>query len=80
MENQNVTDSTQPSIASELAAIPYEPLLPVEKKLIAFSLILGILLLGLLLWISATYFPVASQSLSPGTQTQTTPVGRAGKS
>jgi hypothetical protein len=48
----------QPTLAEELAAIPYEPLLPAEKKLIAGSLILGIVLLGLLLWISATFFPV----------------------
>lgn len=47
-----------PSFREALDAIPEEPLLPVEKKLIAGSLILGLLLLGLLLWISATYFPV----------------------
>lgn len=35
----------------------YEPLLPVEKKLIAGSLLLGIMLLGLLLWISHVFFP-----------------------
>lgn len=34
-----------------------EPLLPVEKKLIAGSLILGVLLLGILLWLSNTFFP-----------------------
>ena len=34
-----------------------EPLLPVEKKLIAWSLILGVVLLGLLVWISYTFFP-----------------------
>jgi hypothetical protein len=44
--------------AEEMARIPYEPLLPIEKKLIVGSLLLGIVLLGLLLWISATYFPV----------------------
>jgi hypothetical protein len=44
--------------AQQMAEIPYEPLLPVEKKLIAGSLILGVALLGLLLWLSATYFPV----------------------
>jgi len=38
-------------LAEELAKIPYEPLLPVEKKLIATSLILGLVLLGVLLWI-----------------------------
>jgi hypothetical protein len=44
--------------AEELASIPWEPLLPAEKKLIAGSLLLGLALLGLLLWLSATYFPV----------------------
>jgi hypothetical protein len=35
----------------------YEPLLPVEKKLIAWSLILGVVLLGILIVISYTFFP-----------------------
>jgi hypothetical protein len=35
----------------------YEPLLPVEKKLIAWSLILGVVLLGILILISYTFFP-----------------------
>lgn len=46
-----------PDLAEELAAIPYEPLLPVEKKLIAWSLILGIGLLVLLAWLSDILFP-----------------------
>ncbi len=37
--------------------MPYEPLLPVEKKLIGWSIGLGVVLLGLLVWISYTYFP-----------------------
>jgi hypothetical protein len=52
---------TEQQTAQEMAKIPYEPLLPAEKKLIAGSLILGVALLGLLLWISATYFPVSGQ-------------------
>jgi hypothetical protein len=44
--------------AEEMARIPYEPLLPVEKKLIVGSLLLGAVLLGLLLWLSAAFFPV----------------------
>jgi len=35
----------------------YEPLLPVEKKLIGWSLALGVVLLGLLIWISNKFFP-----------------------
>lgn len=46
----------QPEIGEELARIPYEPLLPVEKKLIVYSLLLGVALLGILVWLSYTYF------------------------
>ena len=55
-------DQLSPPAAEDvpsLAAIPYEPLLPAEKKLIAYSLLLGILLLGILLGVSSTFFPVA---------------------
>jgi hypothetical protein len=59
----DVTDPRPPEAVSdeqtaeEMAHIPYEPLLPAEKKLIAGSLVLGAVLLGLLLWLSATFFP-----------------------
>ena len=52
---------TDQQTAEEMASIPYEPLLPAEKKLIAGSLILGVVLLGVLLWVSAAYFPVPGQ-------------------
>jgi hypothetical protein len=48
---------SKPSTAEELRQIPYEPLLPVEKKLIAYSLIIGIVLLAALIWTSYTFFP-----------------------
>ncbi len=47
----------QPKIADELQKMEYEPLLPVEKKLIAWSIGLGIVLLGILVWVSYTFFP-----------------------
>ncbi len=47
----------EPKLAEELKKMEYEPLLPVEKKLIGYSLILGTILLGLLVWISYTFFP-----------------------
>src|SRR5271157_712405 len=47
----------QPKIGEELRKMEAEPLLPVEKKLIAWSLILGVVLLGFLVWISYTFFP-----------------------
>jgi hypothetical protein len=56
-------ETREPSPARELEAIPYEPLLPIEKKLIVWCLVLGILLLGLLLWISTTFFPVADLAI-----------------
>jgi hypothetical protein len=46
--------------ARELAGVQAEPLLPAEKWLIGGSLALGVLLLGLLLWVSKTYFPAGS--------------------
>ena len=47
----------EPKIAKELREMPYEPLLPIEKKLIAWSLILGAVLLVLLLWAGNAWFP-----------------------
>jgi hypothetical protein len=52
---------TDRQTAEEMARIPYEPLLPAEKMLIAGSLLLGVILLGVLLWVSAAYFPVPGQ-------------------
>jgi hypothetical protein len=49
-EQQNI------NIAEELARIPYEPLLPAEKKLIIWSLSLGVVLLVILAWISSVFF------------------------
>ncbi len=44
-------------MAGELAKVESEPLLPAEKWLIGGSLALGAALLGILLWVSKTYFP-----------------------
>jgi hypothetical protein len=48
----------EPPIGRELEQIPDEPLLPIERKLIIVSLVLGLALLGLLWWVSVTYFSV----------------------
>ncbi len=48
--------SLPPKLAEELRKMDEEPLLPVEKKLIAWSLGLGVALLGLLLWASHRFF------------------------
>jgi hypothetical protein len=47
----------EPKISEELRKMEHEPLLPIEKKLIVWSLVLGVLLLGLLIWISNKFFP-----------------------
>ncbi len=47
----------QAKLAEELQKMEYEPLLPVEKKLIGYSIGLGIILLALLVWVSYTFFP-----------------------
>lgn len=49
----------KPKLSEEISrmAEEYEPLMPVEKKLIATSLILGTALIGILLFISYTFFP-----------------------
>jgi hypothetical protein len=44
-------------IADEMMKMQDEPLLPVEKKLIVYSLVLGVVLLGFLIFISYRFFP-----------------------
>lgn len=47
----------QPQLADELKKMEWEPLLPVEKKLITWSLAIGVISLALLVWVSYTFFP-----------------------
>ncbi len=47
----------RPKFADEYKKMRSEPLLPIEKKLIAWSLGLGVALLGILIWISRRFFP-----------------------
>jgi hypothetical protein len=46
-------------IAEEMQKMEYEPLLPVEKKLITWSLTIGVVSLVMLYWVSAAFFPAA---------------------
>jgi hypothetical protein len=50
-------EGAPPVMAQELRRMEAEPLLPVEKKLIGWSIGLGIALLGILVWVAYTYFP-----------------------
>jgi len=42
----------EPDIREELKKIPVEPLLPIEKKLIGWSLGTGLVLMALLAWLN----------------------------
>lgn len=46
----------EPKLAEELQNMQYEPLLPVEKKLVLWSVLLGLFLLGALVWATQTFF------------------------
>ena len=52
-----VTAKDQPRIADEMRGMAREPLLPIEKKLVLWSVIIGTALLGILVWLSYTFFP-----------------------
>ena len=45
----------QPKIADEIRTMAYEPLLPIEKKLIGWSLSLGIVLFVVLVLVSRVF-------------------------
>ncbi|UJX41056.1 hypothetical protein K9F62_20640 [Desulfovibrio sp. JY] len=47
------------SFSEELSQMEWEPLLPIEKKLIAWSISLGVVLLFVLYFVSAEFFPGA---------------------
>jgi hypothetical protein len=55
-EELAMTDETS-KIADELQKMPYEPLLPIEKKLIAWSIGLGLFLLVVLVAVNHYFFP-----------------------
>lgn len=46
----------QPKLAEELKRMECEPLLPIEKKLIGWSLGIGLSLIVVLVWLSRTFF------------------------
>jgi hypothetical protein len=54
-----MTEQEQPRLADEMEKMEFEPLLPVEKKLIVWSIALGVVLLGLLTWVSYRFFPAS---------------------
>jgi len=60
MQTSTVGKKTQqPQLAEEMQKMAYEPLLPIEKKLIAWSLGLGIVLLIVLLVVARVFIKSA---------------------
>ncbi|MBF0472904.1 MAG: hypothetical protein HQK91_04625 [Nitrospirae bacterium] len=49
----------EPKIAEELHKMQYQPLMPVEKSLIKWSLSIGVISLIFFYWLSVTFFPGA---------------------
>lgn len=54
---ERVSHPGEGQLADEMKKMEWEPLLPVEKKLIGWSIGLGAVLLGILVWVSYTFFP-----------------------
>lgn len=46
----------EPKLVEELQKMEHEELLPIEKKLITWSIAIGVVALGFLVWLSHTYF------------------------
>jgi len=61
MQQRAIAESPQqPKLAEELRKMAYEPLLPVEKKLIGWSLGLGIVLLVVLVVVARVFIKAAT--------------------
>ncbi len=56
-EVPEVPPAQEARLIDDLQKMEYEPLLPVEKKLIGWSIILGVVGLAFLVWVSYTFFP-----------------------
>jgi hypothetical protein len=55
LKNSDMRD--EPDIGREIRTMREEPMLAIERKLVAWSIGLGIALLGALIWLSHTFFP-----------------------
>jgi multisubunit Na+/H+ antiporter MnhC subunit len=54
--SQEANKVDEPKIADELRQMEGEPLLPVEKKLIVWSIVVGVALCWLLVWVAHRFF------------------------
>ena len=56
-EEPVVAPAEEAKLIDELQKMEYEPLLPIEKKLIGWSIGIGVVSLAFLVWVSYTFFP-----------------------
>jgi hypothetical protein len=56
-EEPLVTPKEAGKLVDELRHMEFEPILSVEKKLVTWSIIIGVVALGFLIWLSYTFFP-----------------------
>lgn len=59
-DKHKLSQEEQNAMVAEMKGMEYEPLLPVEKQLIAYSIGLGVALLFVFIWMSRTFFNVAT--------------------
>jgi hypothetical protein len=55
-ESRTTSEGSEDRISEELARVSDEPFLAVERNLVVWSLILGVGLLGVLIWVSSAFF------------------------
>ena len=67
-DKHKMTAEEQEAMVAEMKGMEYEPLLPIEKKLIGYSIGLGIVLLFVFIWMSRTFFPATTKLESPNAE------------
>ena len=55
----------KPNISDEMKKMDYEPLLPAEKKMIVYNLVIGVVLLTVLVWVNHTFFSTSQIQTQP---------------
>jgi len=55
----------KPNISEEMKKMDYEPLLPAEKKMIVYNLVIGVVLLTVLVWVNHTFFATSQIQAQP---------------
>ena len=53
-------NNDKPRIGDEIRRMEAEPLLPIEKKLITWSIVAGVILLGVLVWTGTASLPIGN--------------------